>query len=230
MKKLIIAVDGFASCGKSTMAKELAEKLQYIYIDSGAMYRAVTLFCLRNSLISKNIVDVSQLLDVLDELRVEFRYVPEMDKNGTFLNGENVEVAIRSSEVSSLVSEVSKIKEVRETMVKLQREMGKNGGIVMDGRDIGTVVFPNADVKIFVTASLEVRATRRYKEQILKEPNITLKEIKANLNHRDFLDQNRSESPLRQAADAIVLDNSEMTPSEQMSWLLEKINEKIVKI
>jgi len=215
---LIIAIDGHSSCGKSSFAKAVAKELGYLYIDSGAMYRAVTLYAIRNGLIKNRQPDLAAIEEHLPVIRVDFRYNTDAILYETFLNGENVEALIRNMEVSENVSEISKIKSVRSHLVALQREIGKKKGIVMDGRDIGTVVFPDADVKIFMTASLEVRAMRRYKE--LQEKNIpaSLEEIKENLAQRDFIDQNREESPLRKADDAIALDNSNMTPVQQMQW------------
>jgi cytidylate kinase len=223
LKKLVIAVDGFSSCGKSTFAKAIAKKLQYIFIDSGAMYRAVTLFCLENKMFKGDEVDREKLLTVLPGIKINFNYNSVTSANETWLNGNNVESFIRGIEVSSHVSAVSQIKEVRQKLVALQQEMGKEGGIVMDGRDIGTVVFPNADIKLFMTASPDVRVQRRYLELKEKGSEIPLNEIKANLEKRDYLDQNREESPLRKANDAIVLDNSFMTPEQQMDWFMELV-------
>jgi cytidylate kinase len=218
LKKLVIAVDGFSSCGKSTFARAIAKKLQYIYIDSGAMYRAATLYCLRNNLFRGEEVMKEELIALLPEIRISFNYNSSSGRNETWLNGENVESDIRGIEVSSHVSVISQIREVRQKLVALQQEMGKAGGIVMDGRDIGTAVFPDADIKLFMTASPEVRAQRRYLELKEKGMEVPLDEIKANIEKRDYLDQNREESPLRMAGDAILLDNSHMTPEEQMDW------------
>ena len=218
MRPLIIAIDGFSSCGKSTFAKAIAARLNYSYIDTGAMYRAVTLFALQNGVINGNEIDIPALVGCLDDLYITFRRNPETQQNETFLNGQCVERKIRSISVSEKVSEVSAIKEVRNKLVSLQKEMGKNKCIVMDGRDIGTNVFPDADVKIFMTASPEIRTQRRYDELIQKGMPASWEEISQNITKRDHIDQNRAESPLRQASDAIVLDNSNMTPSQQMQW------------
>lgn len=223
LKKLVIAIDGFSSCGKSTFAKAIAKKLQYIFIDSGAMYRAVTLHCLQNKLFNGSEVDSEKVINGLDSIKINFNYNTATGKNETWLNGINVENDIRGIEVSNHVSAVSQIKEVRQKLVALQQEMGISGGIVMDGRDIGTVVFPHADIKLFMTASVEVRANRRYLELKEKGNEVPMDEIKANIEKRDYLDQKRSESPLRKAEDAILLDNSFMTPSEQMEWFMTLI-------
>ncbi|NJK95874.1 MAG: (d)CMP kinase [Bacteroidales bacterium] len=220
-KKLVIAIDGFSSCGKSTFAKAIARKLGYIFIDSGAMYRAVTLFSLRNNFFIGDIPDSTKLIASLENLKINFSFNSLLSLNETWLNGENVEKEIRGIEVSNHVSAVSQVKEVRQKLVALQQEMGKTGGIVMDGRDIGTVVFPDADIKLFMTASPDVRAQRRYLELKEKGTEVPLSEIKENIEKRDFLDQNRDESPLRKADDAILLDNSNMTPDQQMEWFMD---------
>ncbi len=219
----IIAIDGFSSCGKSTVAKDLAKKLNYIYIDSGAMYRAVTLFCLRNNIIKNKNINEQKLSSSLEDIKITFEYNNKTGKAETFLNGINVEDEIRNIEVSENVSSISSIKFVRENLVKQQQELGKNKSLVMDGRDIGTTVFPDADLKIFMTADVDVRAERRYKELTQKGFNVSIEEIKKNIKKRDYLDQNREISPLRKADDAIALDNSHLTPSEQLSWILDKI-------
>jgi cytidylate kinase len=226
-KKLIIAIDGYSSCGKSTFAKSIAKELKYIYIDSGAMYRTVTLFCMRNRLVGENFIHKSCIIKKLSEIDISFKYNPDIVEYETFLNSENVEQEIRSLEVSRYVSTVSQIGEVRERLVQIQRQMGNQKGIVMDGRDIGTVVFPDADIKIFMTASIEIRTKRRYKELSEKGIEIDFDEIKNNLNARDIADENRDISPLRRADDAIILDNSKMTVDEQMSWIKEIIVKKI---
>jgi CMP/dCMP kinase len=225
--KLIIAIDGHSSCGKSTMAKALAKEINYIYIDSGAMYRVVTLFALRNDAVAGDSVDEKKMAGLMDEINITFKYNTLANQYETFLNGENVEDEIRTIKVSDNVSIISKIRFIRERMVKLQQDLGKGKGIVMDGRDIGTVVFPNADLKIFVTASADVRAMRRYKELIGKGDKVTFEEVKENIEKRDFIDQTRKESPLIKADDAIVLDNSLMTEAEQMNWLLEIVKTKL---
>jgi CMP/dCMP kinase len=225
-KKLIIAIDGYSSCGKSTFAKSIAGMLGYIFIDSGAMYRAVTLFCIRNGLIKVDKVDTSGLLSRLNDINIEFRHNPLTNTSETFLNSENVEIEIRNIAVSDHVSRVSQVPEVRERLVDLQRKIGLNKGIVMDGRDIGTVVFPEADIKIFMTASVDIRAKRRYDELVAKGIRVDLDEIRRNIIARDIADENRDLSPLRRADDAIVLDNSRMTVDEQMDWI-KQIIEKV---
>ena len=225
-KKLTIAIDGFSSCGKSTVAKELARKLGYIYVDTGAMYRAVTLYCMRNGLISNDgTVDNENLKKVIGNINISFSYNKLTGANATLLNGELVEDEIRRIEVSNKVSYVSRIDFVREQMVRLQQDMGRQGGIVMDGRDIGTVVFPNADLKIFMTATPEVRAQRRFDELTAKGEKVNFDEILENVNQRDYLDQHRDVSPLRQADDAIVLDNSHLTRDEQFAIILQMVED-----
>jgi CMP/dCMP kinase len=226
-KKLIIAIDGYSSCGKSTFAKLIAKELKYIYIDSGAMYRTVTLFCMRNKLVGENYLKKQTIIEKLPEININFLYNPEIIEYETFLNSVNVDNEIRSLEVSNFVSSVSQISEVRERLVQLQRQMGIKKGIVMDGRDIGTVVFPGADIKIFMTASIEIRASRRYKELSEKGIEINFDEIRSNLIARDIADENRDISPLKRADDAIILDNSKMTVIEQMVWVKEIIEKKI---
>jgi len=218
--ELTIAVDGLSSCGKSTFAKAIAHCLGYAYVDSGAMYRAVTLFALRKGWIQGALIEKDKLIAHLPEIVISFLRNKLTGANETYLNGEHVEEAIRTLEVSSRVSEISAIPEVRRHMVTLQQEMGKHRSIVMDGRDIGTVVFPDADIKIFMTASPGVRAERRWLEQRAKGMEGSLDEIKENLLYRDRLDQARDGGPLRQAEDALVLDNSFMTPADQMDWFL----------
>lgn len=225
-KKLIIAVDGYSSCGKSTFAKAIAAKLGYIYIDTGAMYRAVTLYGIKNAIISETHFDSQALIKALPEINVELRKNVLSGKVETFLNGENIEEEIRGLHVSQFVSQVSAIREVRQKMVELQRKMSESRGVILDGRDIGTVVFPNADIKLFMTADSHVRAQRRYDELIAKNQTVSYDEIYQNVVQRDLQDTTRAESPLTQAADAIVLDNSNMTPDEQMKWFVEKIEGK----
>ena len=223
MNKIIIAIDGFSSCGKSTMANDLAKEIGYIYIDSGAMYRAVTLFALNiNAFNPDNTINTHLLKANLDKLNVTFKLNPETNLPETYLNGINVEKEIRSMEVSKRVSPIATLDFIRDEMVAQQKAMGKNKGIVMDGRDICTTVFPEAELKIFVTASAEVRAKRRYDEMIAKTGNADYQEILKNIEERDYIDQTRKLSPLKQAADAIVLDNSNMTIAEQKKWLLDK--------
>ena len=224
MKKIIITIDGYSSCGKSTLAKQLAQELQYNFIDSGAMYRAVTLYFLRNHV---DLEKKDQVIEALNNISLEFVYNEHAGKSDIYLNGENVEALIRDMLVSENVSNVSTIKEVREFAVAQQRKMGGNKGIVMDGRDIGTTVFPNAELKIFMTADNAVRVERRYKELFQKNPNITIEEIKNNLEMRDYIDTNREVSPLRKADDAIVLDNSNLTMQEQLKMALKWVKEKL---
>lgn len=218
MKRITIAIDGFSSCGKSTMAKQLAKDLGYIYVDTGAMYRAVTLYALNHAFMAQNELQVKELLACLSKIDVAFT-----QEGGVLLNGERVDDAIRSVEVSQWVSKVSSIKEVRQKMVELQRAMGSNKGVVMDGRDIGTVVFPDAELKIFVTAEPKVRAQRRYDEWTAKGMQVNFDEVLRNVIDRDFQDQHRAESPLKQADDAIVLDNSYMSRDEQQEWLMKQV-------
>jgi len=220
VNKIIIAIDGHSSCGKSTVAKEIARKLNYIFIDSGAMYRAVTLYCLRNGLIENGKVNISELKTNLGRIKVSFRLNPVTQHNDIWLNGENVEEEIRQLTVSKYVSPVAAVAEVRHLLVALQHEMGKLKGIVMDGRDIGTVVFPEAELKIFMTAQPDVRAKRRFDELTAKGEKVSYNEIRANIIERDRYDETRKESPLRKADDAIILDNSHMTREEQLEWIL----------
>jgi CMP/dCMP kinase len=226
-KKLIIAIDGYSSCGKSTFAKTIAKELKYIYIDSGAMYRAVTLYCMRKNLISREGININGILNNLNEIHVSFVFNPDKEEYETYLNSENVENEIRGFEVSEFVSRISQIYEVRERMVQLQRQIGAFKSIVMDGRDIGTVVFPDADIKIFMTASIDIRAKRRFDELKIKGINIDFEEIQRNIVARDIADENRDISPLRRAEDAVVLDNSRMTVHEQMLWVMNIIEKKI---
>ncbi|WP_167609968.1 (d)CMP kinase [Maribellus sediminis] len=226
-KKIIIAIDGHSSCGKSTMAKQLAQKLGYIYIDSGAMYRVVTLVALRNGWMENKVPDVAKVIEGLKDIKITFQWDESLGKNTTFLNGENVEEEIRRLEVSENVSPISTIADVRKEMVRQQRENGVNKGIVMDGRDIGTVVFPDAELKIFMTASPEIRAERRYKELKEKGLDVSFEEILANVEGRDRIDSTRAASPLKQADDALVLDNSHMTREEQLEWTINKVKEII---
>ena len=217
-KKIIITVDGYSSCGKSTFAKAIAADLGYLYIDSGAMYRAVTLFCLRKGYVTGGVADIAGIISALPEIKITFRIKPDTGFNETLLNGEKVEREIRDRAVSDNVSAVSTIAEVRKKLVELQRAHGARGGIVMDGRDIGTVVFPQAELKIFMTASPAVRAKRRYLELVEKGLQADIAAVEKNINERDRIDSSREISPLRQADDAVVLDNSEMTVGEQMVW------------
>ncbi len=224
--KIVIAVDGFSSCGKSTFAKAIAAKLSYIFIDTGAMYRAVTLYALEHGAIRSGIVDEDAVVRQLGEIAITFRFNPERGASDIYVNGDLVEGKIRTIEVSNCVSCVSAIPEVRKKLVAMQQEMGRSRGVVMDGRDIGTVVFPDAELKIFMTADPAVRARRRYDELRAKGDNVSLEEIERNVRARDQADMSRAISPLRQADDAIVLDNSHMTVAEQMAWFLKEL-EKI---
>lgn len=227
MKKITIAIDGFSSCGKSTMAKMLAKEVGYIYVDTGAMYRAVTLFAMRNGMIESNgDVDRDALKAKMDALHVEFKLNPQTGKAETYLNGENVEHEIRGMEVSAHVSAIAAIDFVRTALVAHQQRMGHDKGIVMDGRDIGTVVFPDAELKVFVTASAEVRAQRRFVELVGKGMKANYDEILHNVQERDYIDSHREVSPLRKAEDAIELDNGQLTIAEQLQWLMDKFREK----
>lgn len=226
-KKLIIAIDGYSSCGKSTFARTIAKELNYIFIDSGAMYRAVTLYCIRKGFVDENHIDRKSVIENLRDINIEFVYNPDIAEYETYLNCENVEKEIRGIEVSAHVSKISQIYEVRLRMVELQRQIGVFKGIVMDGRDIGTVVFPDADLKIFMTASVEVRAKRRFDELKGKGIDIDFEEVRKNIIARDLTDENRDISPLRRADDAILLDNTRMTVPEQMNWVRQLIDTKI---
>src|SRR6478736_5024319 len=226
MKKIIVTIDGWSSTGKSTLAKQLAKELGYLYIDSGAMYRAITLYFLRNH-IDWTIPEAVK--HALEQISIEFIFNPHSNQSDTYLNGENVEYVIRDLVVAEKVSEVASIREVREFAVAQQKEMGRRKGIVMDGRDIGTVVFPKAELKIFMTADNEVRVERRFNELYAKNPNITLEEIKSNLEMRDYIDSNREISPLRKADDAIVLDNTRLSMKEQLEIAKEWVGERLSK-
>lgn len=227
-RKIIVAIDGHSSCGKSTVAKDLAKVLSIAYIDTGAMYRAVTLYALRNNLIDNDIVDEKGIVESLSNISVSFTFNSQTKSNETFLNGKNVEKDIRTLEVSNKVSYVSAIGSVRKQLVEWQRDMGSKQSVVMDGRDIGTVVFPNADIKIFMTASDEVRAKRRYDELTSKGENVTMDEVLNNIKERDYIDSTRAESPLRKAEDAILLDNSKMSIEDQFNWIIEKMRSKML--
>ena len=220
--KIIIAVDGFSSCGKSTFAKAIAARLGYIFIDTGAMYRAVTLYALEHDAIRSGIVDEEAVVKQLDKISITFRFNPERGASDIYVDGDLAEGKIRTIEVSNCVSRVSAIPEVRSKLVAMQQEMGRRRGVVMDGRDIGTVVFPDAELKIFMTADPAVRACRRYKELTGKGMTVTMEEVERNIRERDKADMSRAISPLRQADDAVVLDNSHMTVDEQMAWFMEE--------
>ena len=226
-RKIVIAIDGFSSCGKSTFAKAIAARLGYIFIDTGAMYRAVTLYALEHGAVTEGVVDRERVVALLPEVNISFRFNSERGASDVYVNGECVEDKIRSIEVSSTVSKVSCIAEVREKLVAMQQEMGRARGVVMDGRDIGTVVFPDAELKIYMTADARVRAERRYAELVAKGDKVTMEEILENVISRDEADMTREISPLRQADDAVVLDNSYMSVEEQMAWFMERY-EKIV--
>ena len=227
MKKIIVAIDGHSSCGKSTMAKSLAAKVGYIYVDTGAMYRAVTLFAMREGLFdAQGQPDAARLEALVPQIEVSFRLDPDTHLPLVCLNGEVVEEAVRTLEVSSHVSAIAALPFVREALTRQQQRMGEEKGIVMDGRDIGTVVFPQAELKVFVTASAEVRAQRRYLELTAKGQSVAFEDILRNVQERDYIDSHREVAPLRQADDALVLDNSELTREEQMQWLLDRFEER----
>ncbi len=231
MKNITIAIDGHSSCGKSTMAKDLAREVGYVYVDTGAMYRCVTLFALRNGLFAADgSIDEAELRSRMNDIRISFKFNPEAGRPDTYLNGELVERDIRTMEVSNHVSPIATLGFVREAMVAQQQEMGRGGGVVMDGRDIGTVVFPNAELKIFVTASAEVRAQRRYDELKAKGMDADYADILKNVQERDYIDSHREVSPLRQADDALLLDNSNMTIPEQKQWLMQQFECTIAKL
>ncbi len=227
--KIIVAIDGYSSCGKSTMAKALAKTIGYIYIDSGAMYRAVGLFCMNHRLIVEDKIDIIRLKELLPTLCIEFN-PNEQGESDTYLNGSNIEKSIRTLGVAHVASQISTIPFVRETMVKLQQQLGFSKGIVMDGRDIGTDVFPNAELKIFVTASPEIRAKRRFQEMKNNGQSTTYEEVLTNVKERDERDTSRTVSPLRKAKDALILDNSYLSIEEQLNWLLNAYQETIYKI
>ena len=226
MKKITIAIDGFSSCGKSTMAKDLAREIGYIYIDSGAMYRAVTLYSIENGIFKGNTINTEELKKRMNDIHISFRIDPETGRPNTYLNGVNVENKIRTMEVSSKVSPISTLDFVRSAMVQQQQAMGNEKGIVMDGRDIGTTVFPNAELKIFVTATPEIRAQRRYDELKAKGQEASFDEILENVKQRDYIDQHREVSPLRKADDALLLDNTELTIQQQKEWLFNQYNQR----
>lgn len=226
MKKITIAIDGYSSCGKSTMAKDLAKTIKYNYIDSGAMYRAVTLYAIRNGFFEGDTLDLEALKKHIDDIHIHFELNEEAGKSDTYLNGENVERQIRSMEVADKVSPIAAVGFVREALVKQQQEMGQNKGIVMDGRDIGTIVFPNAELKIFVTARPEIRAQRRLEELIAKGESVNLQEVLDNLQKRDHIDSTRKDGPLKQAEDAVVVDNSDITITEQNKLLFDLFRDR----
>ena len=227
MKKITIAIDGFSSTGKSTLAKQLAKHLGYIYVDTGAMYRAIALFAMENGYISKDFLDKESLVNSLPSIKLHFQFNADIGFAEMYLNEVNVEKEIRTIEVSSFVSKIAEISEVRAKLVEQQQEMGKNKAIVMDGRDIGTVVFPDAELKIFMTASPETRAQRRFDELQAKGDAVTYEEVLANVQERDYIDTHRDDSPLVMAEDAIEIDNSYLTREEQFNAVLELVEEKI---
>lgn len=229
MKKITIAIDGFSSCGKSTMAKDLAREVGYIYIDSGAMYRAVTLYSIENGIFDGDVIDTEKLKKAIKDIQISFRPNPETGCPDTYLNGVNVENKIRTMGVSSKVSPISALDFVREAMVAQQQAMGKEKGIVMDGRDIGTTVFPDAELKIFVTATPEIRAQRRFDELKAKGQEGSFEEILENVKQRDYIDQHREVSPLRKADDALLLDNSNLSIEQQKEWLSEQFGKIVNK-
>lgn len=229
MKKITIAIDGYSSCGKSTMAKDLAREVGYVYVDTGAMYRSVTLYALRNGLFTDDGIKEDELRRQMPNIQISFKFNAETGRPDTYLNGELVEDKIRTMEVSSHVSPIATLGFVREAMVAQQQQMGKDKGVVMDGRDIGTVVFPDAELKIFVTASAEVRAQRRYDELKGKGMEADYNDILKNVQERDYIDSHREVSPLKKADDAIELDNSHMTIPEQKEWLMQRFKEAVSK-
>jgi cytidylate kinase len=223
MQKIIITIDGWSSCGKSTLAKQLAKQLGYVYIDSGAMYRAITLYFLRNHI---DWTDSKEVTAALQNVFIDFRYNEKAQQTEIFLNDENVEYVIRDLVIAEKVSDVAAIKEVRDFAVAQQQKLGEKKGVVMDGRDIGTTVFPDAELKIFMTADVAVRVERRFKELYEKNPNITIEEVKANLEMRDYIDSHREISPLRKAEDAIEIDNTNLTTGEQLAFALKLIKKQ----
>ena len=224
MRNITIAIDGYSSTGKSTLAKLLAKKLGYVYVDSGAMYRAVTYYAMKNGLIDKSEFKVNKLIEELPKIKISFKYNNKKGFAEVYLNSVNVEKEIRTLEVSSFVSQVSTIPEVRKALVKQQQEMGKSKAVVMDGRDIGTVVFPDAELKIFLTASPEIRAKRRYYELMDKGDDVSYEEVLGNVQERDYIDSNRQDSPLCKASDAIEIDNSDLTKAETFTKVMELAN------
>ncbi len=221
MKRKIITIDGWSSCGKSTLAKQMAKVLGYVYIDSGAMYRAITLYFLRNSI---DFTNKKMVKNTLENISIEFEHKDKSQQSEILLNGENVEYLIRDMIIAEKVSDVAAIKEVREFAVAQQQQLGKKKGIVMDGRDIGTTVFPKAELKIFMTADITVRVERRFKEMFEKNPNVTIEEVKTNLELRDYIDSNREVSPLRKANDAVILDNTHLTVEEQLKFAMHLLD------
>ena len=226
MKKLTIAIDGFSSCGKSTLAKDLAKELNYIFVDSGAMYRGIAYFALQNKLIIDGFIHTELLINRLDEINLEFVYNKEKFESDLLLNGVNISTEIRKPAVASIVSKIAVLKEVRIKLVRTQQKLGEFGGIIMDGRDIGTVVFPKADIKLFVTADPKIRAERRFKELLLNDQDTSLEDITSNLEERDLIDTTREISPLVKAEDAIELDNSNLSRESQLQFVLDLIKNR----
>jgi len=224
MKKIIIAIDGFSSTGKSTLAKQLAQHLGYVFVDSGAMYRAITYFAMRNNWVDAEHLNQTELIANLKNIQLSFQFNADLGFSEMFLNNENIEKQIRTIEVSNLVSKIAEISEVRSKLVEQQQAMGKSKAIVMDGRDIGTVVFPDAELKIFMTASASTRAKRRFDELVAKGDNVTFEEVLKNVENRDYIDTHRADSPLVKANDAIEIDNSDMTKTEQFDLVLDLVN------
>jgi cytidylate kinase len=230
LKKITIAIDGFSSTGKSTVAKQLAKQLAYVYVDSGAMYRTITLYAMQHDIISTTFFDIERLISSLESIEITFKYNSVVGFAEVYLNGENVEQEIRTLEVSNLVSKVAEISEVRKMLVKQQQKMGLNKGVVMDGRDIGTVVFPNAELKLFMNASAKTRAQRRYDELIERGDNVTFDEILKNVEYRDHIDSTREDSPLVMANDAIAIDNSNLTLEEQFDKIYNLALQKLATV
>lgn len=227
MKKITIAIDGFSSTGKSTLAKQIANQLGYIYVDTGAMYRAVTYFAMQHNFVSETHLDTEGLIENLSNVSLQFRFNETLGFAEMYSNNENIEQAIRTIEVSRLVSKIAEISEVRAKLVEQQQQMGQNNGIVMDGRDIGTVVFPNADLKLFMTASPQTKAQRRFDELLEKGQRVTFEEVLQNVQERDYIDTHREDSPLLKADDAIEIDNSNLSKKEQFELVMELVNEKL---
>jgi cytidylate kinase len=227
MKKITIAIDGFSSTGKSTLAKQIAKELGYIYVDTGAMYRAVTYFAMQHNFVTETHLNVEELIKNLSNITLQFHFNETLGFAEMFLNNENIEQAIRTIEVSRLVSKIAEISEVRSKLVEQQQKMGQNNGIVMDGRDIGTVVFPNADLKLFMTASTHTKAQRRFDELLEKGQRVTFEEVLQNVQERDYIDTHREDSPLVKAEDAIEIDNSDLTKKEQFELVMELVREKL---
>jgi len=226
VNKITIAIDGYSSCGKSTLAKTLAMSIDYSYVDTGAMYRCVTLYALENGIIKNDQVDKESLVGQLDDISISFQHSEQSKESDAYLNGVNVEETIRGMDISNHVSQISIIKEVREKMVAMQQKMGKEKGVIMEGRDIGTVVFPDAELKVFMTASIEVRVKRRYDEMQAKGLHVSVDDVKENVLSRDYEDTHRKHSPLVQADDAVVLDNSDLSEEDQLNFMLKLVEQR----